>query len=534
MALLSKLIGGLRGMLGKPQATPETDPQLWLNGLLAMPDPDPILRSIGQAERVYNGMVREPHILGEIRSLRGNFRSYKYRLLPGNEGDAASLRAHQICEEWMRSTAPCGMDSNGVQTDWMEVMWQMASSVLYGYRAHEVVPDLVNGLYLPTAVVDRPNRRFTFKADGSPLLISKGSGLQGEPVDPWRYVISRHMADATNPYGIAILSACFWAWTFKTGGWKYFVKYCEKHGLPWPVARYPMGTPDADIDKLEKAISEMVESGYVVTQEGTGLELLVPNSSGSGSLPQLQLIQLANAEISKAINGQAMVSELNGVGARAASETAADRQAAINDSDRDTAAAGMGQIFKWITRWNIGDGVSPPTLEFFRNEKAGKDRAETYQIAVAMGANPSKSALLEELGIPEAEDEADRLTAPKPAAPALPAQPAKPAPKQGEPTPPTELELSGLAGLTFAKAAGMTEEEAITLATEAADQAIETSMIAPVAQMLADYEAQGKTLAEFKAALEDVVGVMDDEALREVIERALQYSILRGSATKAA
>jgi len=528
--ILSKLIGGLRGMLGKPQATPDTDPQMWLNGILAMPDPDPILRGIGQAERVYNSMVRDTHILGDVRSLRGNFRRHEYRLLPGNDGDAASLRAHAICEQWMCETSPGG-EVNGVQTDWLEVMWQMTSSVLYGYRVHEVVPDLVNGLYLPTAVVDRPARRFQFQADGSPLLISRGSGLRGEPVEPWRYVISRHMADATNPYGIAILSACFWAWTFKTGGWKYFVKYCERHGLPWPVARYPMGTSEADIDKLEEAIASMVESGYIVTQEGTGLELLVPNSSGSGSLPQDALIQRCNAEISKAINGQAMVSELNGVGARAASETAAHRQADINDADRDIASSGMRQIFKWITLWNVGEGVAPPRLEFFRHEKAGKDRAETYQLALSMGANPSKSALLEELGIPEAEDEKDRLTLAK-ATPTKPA-PGEKAPPQAEPQP-TELALSGLAGLTFAKAAGMTEEEAMNLATDAADQAIETSMIAPVAQLLADYEAQGKTLAEFKAALEDVLGVMDDEALREVIERAMQYSILRGAATKAA
>ena len=94
--------------------------------------------------------------------------------------------------------------------------------------------------------------------------------------------------------------------------------------------------------------------------------------------------------------------------------------------------------------------------------------------------------------------------------------------------------MRGLAGFEFAKAAGMTDDEALQLAADAADQAIEDQMIAPVASMLERFETEGKTLAEFKAALEDLVGEMDDEGLREVLDRALSYSILRGAATQAA
>jgi hypothetical protein len=58
-------------------------------------------------------------------------------------------------------------------------------------------------------------------------------------------------------------------------------------------------------------------------------------------------------------------------------------------------------------------------------------------------------------------------------------------------------------------------------------------MIAPVAAMLERYEAEGKILAEFSDALQELVGAMDDEALREVLDRALSFSILRGAATRA-
>lgn len=525
MNAIFRLISRLRGSLNAPKATPETDPQQWLNTLLALPDPDPILRGMGRAETVYNSIIRDSHVIGDVRSIRGNFRSHDYRLVVGNEGDPLSAKALELCQAWMRQNRPAGANANGVQHDWLEVMWQMTAAILYGYRAHELVWTLQDGKYMPGQVLDRPNRRFQFGADGSPLLISRGSGLIGQPVEPHEFVISRHMADATNPYGIALLSAAFWPWTFKTGGWRYFVKYCERHGLPWPIGRYPQGTDDSDIDKLEDALAEMLEAGYVVAQEGTSLELLVPTTTGSGALPQENLIDRCNREISKALTGQAMVAELQKVGARAASETASDRQSSINDADRDIASAGMGQIFSWLTRFNFGDGVAPPALEFFRHEKAGKERAETYEVAARLGARPSKSALLDELGIPEATDDADALLVP-----------AKSVTASSSPTSqPLNFNAASLAGFEFAKAAGMTEDEAIALATEAADQAIEDHMIAPVAQMLAQFEEQGKTLAEFSAALGELIGQkLDDEALREVLERSLTYAALRGAATRAA
>lgn len=536
------LLRGLAGALGRQIATPETDPQGWLRMLPSLPNPDPILREMGQAEKVYYSICTDPHVLGDLRSIRGNFRSHDYRLLAGDEGDGKSMAALELCIGWLQRCQP-----NHI-SDWLDVMWQMSSAFLTGYRPHEVVWSLQGGKYLPEQVIDRPGRRFRFDVHGHPLLLTLAHPVHGEPIEePYQFVISRHMADSVNPYGVAVLSSCFWPWTFKTGGWRYFVKYCERHGLPWPVGRYPLGTTDEDQDKLAKALGGMMEAGYVVAPEGTGLELLVPSGNGAGGLPQQHLIDLANREMSKAMTGQAMVAELQGAGARAASETAMKRQESIDDSVRDIAAQSMGAIFRWITLFNLGDGVAPPRLEFYQHQNAGKDRAETYQVAANLGARPSRSAMLQELGIPEAEDDADALLAttpmatdpaPLPSAPGAAASdintlPTKPG-TNGTRAEMTAADLQGIAGFEFARAAGMTDDEALTLASDAADQAIEDHMIAPVAEMLARFEADGKTLADFHGALQDLIGVIDDEALREVIDRSLTYSILRGAATRAA
>lgn len=540
----------VRGNLGAAKATPETDPTHYFSKLWAMPNPDPILREMGMAERTYFAIMMDPHVLGDMRSIRGNFRGHSYRLVAGDEGDAKSAAALALCQEWMERVQPNRL------ADWMEVMWQMACAAFTGYRAHELVWSVQNGKYLPEQVIDRPNRRFRFDVYGTPRLVSIGN-LMGEPVEDWQFIISRHWADHNNPYGVAVLSSLFWTWTFKTGGWRYFVKYCERHGLPWPIGRYPQGTSDEDQDKLAEGLASMIEDSYLVTQEGNAVELLTPSGSGAGGVPQHNLIDLCNREMSKALTGQAMVAELNGAGARAASETALKRQESIDDSVRDIATGSMGTIFRWITLLNFGDGVAPPTLEFYRHENAGKDRAEVYELACSMGAKPSKKALLDELGIPEAETPDDELQAggalgtdqgldpttgqPVETKPLAPTSQAKPAASTTKPnTMPTadksqaRLHLATISGFEFAKAAGMMEDEAVQLAAEAADSAIEDHMIAPVALMLQRYEEQGKTLAQFQADLEVIVGNMDQDALREVLERSMRYAIVRGAATNTA
>lgn len=526
------LIRSVKGWLGKPIATPETDPNGFFGMLTVLPNPDPILRAMGRADQVYASIMSDPHVIGDIRSIRGEFRSHEYRVVVGSDEHPLAQAAQELCETYLQNSRP-----NAI-ADWLEVMWQMTSAILTGYKVHEPVFDLVestnpilNGKYLPTEVLDRPGRRYKFDFNGAALLLSK-SNWQGAPIEPYQAIVSRHMATTDNPYGQALLSACFWCWTFKTGGWRYFVKYCEKHGIPWPIARYPQGTLDADIDKLAEGLSEMLESGYAVVQEGTGIELLVPNATGS-ALPQENLIDRCNREMSKALTGQAMTAELQGVGARAAGEVAAARQASINDADRDIAAEGMAQLFRWITLFNFGPDVPPPRLEFYKQEAAGKERAETYDLARKMGARPSLSAMLEELGIPAAKDDADALLPDAPASPRPPAQPVinnkKPGPIQF-----SADDLAALEGWTFAKAGGMTEADAIELASQAADGVIEQRIIAPIYNMLVQFERDGKSLIEFRDALGDLVGGIDDEGLREVLDLSMSYAMLRGAATQAA
>jgi len=500
MALLDikKMVASVKGVLGVKAAGFDSDPAFF-GKLHNLPNPDPILRAMGVADKVYASIMADPHVIGDIRSIRGEFKDMDYRIVTWAEEDPKAQAARDLCERWMQNNTP------NPAADWDEVMWQMMASILTGYRSHEMVWNYWEGNLVPVEVLDRPNRRFAFDLDANPLLITK-ENREGALIEPYRFVISRHMASVTNPYGQALLSSCFWAWTFKTGGLKYFVKYCERHGLPWPVARYGQGATDGDLAELRGAIEAMIDSGYAIVPDGTGVELLVPTSSGS-NLPQESLINQCNREMSKALTGQAMVSELQNTGSRAASETAGKRQSLINTADRGIAATSFSRIFRHITDFNFGSDVPSPELEFFKLKEAGKDRAETYQVAAQMGAKPSRKAMLEELNIPQATDEADALL---PTATRTPAEFAN--------------------GLRVQNFAVSEEERIITDAAQAADDALEANVIEPIARMLAQAEKDGKSLADVRADLITLVGDIDNQELFELTNKALMWSFTKGYA----
>ena len=524
----NKLIKPAKELLGKEVAAAGSD-SVWFNKLMAMPNPDPILRRIGVADAVYASIMADAHVIGDIRSIRGSFHSYRTRVVAGDEDDPRSQAAADLCEYWMQYVKP-----NAVATDWLEVMWQMSACIFTGYKIHEVVWNTVQakgGSYvLPTRVLDRPNSRFKFDADGQLLLLSRDS-VEGLRFPDYQFVVSRHMATCTNPYGVALLSSCYWPWLFKTGGFKYFMQYCEKYAVPVPFGQYPQGAQEKDIEQFEQSLADFLNNFYVLAPDGSKIELLTP-SGGGNQLPQEALIVRCNNEMSKALTGQAVVAELQQVGARAASENAASRQEMINNSDRDISSSGMSEIFRWITVFNFGENVAPPKLEFFTEKQAGKERADAYQAVANMGGRPSRKALLEEMNMPEAEDDADAI---------LPAQ----SPVNAAQTPqnqPLNTDQTAFNAQFNETSAADSEGDQRTIAQARADLAFENAVveavdaqfsadvIEPFAVMLEEFEASGKTLAEFHESLGAFLAGVDDGAVRELTEQALTLSALRGAA----
>lgn len=382
--------------LSQEIATRQSDPNFY-GALSYLPNPDVILRKLGRSQEVFDSIIADAHVIGELRSIRSGLIKYEYKLQAASDSPA-DMRALELCQKVLdRKPAP--------DMQWIDTFWNMFQAVLRGNKVHEVVWKRDGQYILPDKIIDRPQRRFLFSPDNQLRLKTQAHPVDGIELGDYKWLLTRYMPSHENPYGIALLSSCFWPYTFKHNGFKYFVKFCEKYGIPWAIGKYPKGTPLKEQNELADALATMVEDAVAAIPDDGSVELL--ETSISGSLVQENLIKLCNAEMSKALTSQTLATEIQGNGSRAASETHRERETSVNDSDRIIISASMNELMTWITEINIA-GANPPKFEFYEEEEARKEWVEVFKDSREFLNIPAKFAH-DRLQIPQAQEGEDVL-----------------------------------------------------------------------------------------------------------------------------
>ena len=393
-------------------ATRLTDPYQVATLLHRLPNPDPVLRKLGRDQRAYEAIAYDSHVMGELRSIRAGLLGFEWRITPGDNSRKARRAADLVRELMARPPAP--------DTTWPDVLWTMAYAVFTGYAVHEIVWRRDGQSLLPERILDRPPTRFVFsQEDNSLRLLTRARPVQGEPVPPMRFLVSRHMPSFSNPHGVAVFSSCFWPYTFKHGGFRYLVTLAEKFGLPWVVGKYLTGTNDASADELLGSLQKLVLDATAVVPTDTEISIESGGAGSRGATPQERLIALSNAELSKALTSQTLATEIQGQGSRAASETHRGRERAVNQSDREIVSATLNRLYRWITDLNLGPDIPAPKHEFYEESEARQGWADLFDTARHY-LPISQSEVYERLGLmkPKEGEELIRAASPPSAQPA--------------------------------------------------------------------------------------------------------------------
>jgi phage gp29-like protein len=482
--------------LGTEIATRSSDPNFY--GVLQfLPNPDTVLRKMGKTQEVYDAILADAHVIGELRPMRANIITYNWRIIPGGE-TPEDMRAYDLAQQVFSQRPAPGMG-------WPDVFWNMQEAILRGQRLHEVVWMLDGPVQKPVAVIDRPNLRFIYGIDNELRLLTKENRIEGLPVDPYKFLVSRHMPSYDNPYGVALLSSCFWPWTFKHNGFRFFVKFCEKYGIPWAVGKYPAGTLQKQIDELADGLARMVEDAIAAIPDSGAVEL-IENRGGGQQLPQERLIEVCNREMSKCLNSQTLATEINGVGSYAAAETHRGREQSNGAADRKIIEDTVNELLLWMTEINFNTAAQP-LFEFYDEAEARKDWVDVFAGAREYLDVPVKFAH-------------DRLQIPEPV--------------DGEPVLPKSDKPAPIAS-NFSKyqfAAPVTSDPSPVndytdqLASLAADPL--TQWLNIIRGKLNKTIADGGSLADFQAQLLDSYGDLPSEELVKVMELAYSTADLAG------
>lgn len=350
------------------------DRALNFNGMLGyLPNPDTVLKKRGQDISIYNELRTDSHTFSQILSRKSGIRAMNWEI---DRGKAKSKETEFI---------------NGIFTKVLKlnnIITQMEEAPLYGYKFMEIMWERRNGYVIPATVSGKPPQWFSFDDQNRPRFRTRGS-LTGELLPERKFLIATHEADYENPYGFASLSSCFWPVAFKRGGMKFWATFTEKYSMPYIIGKTPRGTDKAQVGDLLNMLDEMVQDAVAVIPDDSSVEIITGSDKGSVDIYE-RLCHFCNAEISKALLGQTLTTEVGDNGSYAAGKVHQDVRADIIESDADMLTEQLNQLIRWVIDYNFRDVNDYPEIIFYYPEDVDKDLADRDSTLSAQGVRFTK------------------------------------------------------------------------------------------------------------------------------------------------
>ena len=347
-----------------------------------LPNPDPVLKKMGRDISVYREILSDSHVGGCVRRRKAAIKGLEWRITPtGNE------KTDEILVSLF--------DRLSVN----QIINQILDAPLFGYQALEVMWASENGLLLPTEIVGKPQEWFVFDEDNRLMLRTK-ENRNGDIVPEKKFLLATQQADYMNPYGRADLAMCFWAATFKKGGFKFWLEFAEKYGSPWLVGKYPRNANAHEIDELLDSMEKMLGTAVAAIPDDSSIDMLESGSKGGSSQVFDDFLRYCKSEIAIALLGQNQTTEAeaNRASATAGLEVTRD----IRDDDASMVEGVFNQLLAWICELNFHVDTLP-TFELYEQESIDKLQAERDGLLAGLGVQFTEQYIMRTYGFEEGD-----------------------------------------------------------------------------------------------------------------------------------
>ena len=347
-----------------------------------LPDPDIVLRKQGKDIKIYRGLLCDPHVTACVQSRKAGVLSLEWEIARGLNKDKNIELLSNLLKK----------------LDIYKLINDILDSVLWGFQPIEVIWEKSGNLILPTELKAKPTEWFCYDADNN-LRFKTKQNYFGELLPPKKFLCPQYNASYDNPYGDRILSKVFWQVVFKKGGLKFWTIFTEKYGMPHIIGKHPRGASQEETNALADMLERMVQDAIAVIPDDSSVELKEANKSSSAEIYE-KLIDKMNAEISKAIIGQTLTTEIGNTGSYAASNTHFQVRQDIIDSDKKLVEKTINQLLRWIYELNFFTEIVPE-FELYEQEDIDLDLAQRDKTLSESGVKFTKKYFIKNYGLDE-------------------------------------------------------------------------------------------------------------------------------------
>jgi SPP1 gp7 family putative phage head morphogenesis protein len=363
---------------------------LWSSSLWnQLPNPDAILRKTGKNIGDYRELLYDPHTGACVQSRKAG--ALKLEWMLRSEENDATIETVRACFE---------------RLNLYNIIESILDAPLYGFQPLEILWEVREGFLLPSAVVAKPPEWFMFDVDGNLRLKTKDSTIEGVELPPYRFLVVQHRPTYLNPYGEAVLARCYWAQFFKRNVQRFWNTFTEKFGTPFISLKHEFGNNQAKVDEIVRAVSEMAQDAVIALPAGASAEIMSVSGVTNTDIYK-EFLSFCNAEISKAILGQTLSTEMSstGGGSYAATKVHFDVQREIIEADKRLVEQSLNTLIAWIYTLNVGASARPAKFILFEQDDVDKTLAERDKILFDTGVRFQKSYYSTIYGLKESDFE---------------------------------------------------------------------------------------------------------------------------------
>ncbi len=465
----------------------------WWGYFNLLPDPDPVLMKTGQDMAIYRQLLSDPHVWSCVQSLKAGVLSEEWQIKDNGDPKAYKLAL-----------------STFDNIDIYQVITDILDCPLFGMSPLEII---WNKNYTIQNIIGRPPEWFMFDSQNRLRFIGRDHQIEGELLPDMKFLNPTFFSSYQNPYGERLLSKCFWSVTFKKDALKNWTIFTEKYGMPWVIGKVPGAMDVVKREELLLSLQNMVKDAVAVINDDESID--IPNTlSGSASSGiYKELVDFCNREISKAILGQNLSTEIEKGGSYAAAKSAVGVKAEHVDRVKRIVCNTINKALQWQSMLNSAS-KNYPTFHFFEEDDIQSDIAIRDKILAEQGVKFTrgyykKVYFFEDTDFVMSEEKSEPKPAPVPA-------------PESEPEPEPALEFA--------------ENDLITgwqgVDTVSDDAVIETlPVVQELTKSVLERVQKAKTFEEMQEILYVMYPEMDLTDFRDLTEKAMTFTSLIGHAT---
>lgn len=286
-----------------------------------------------------------------------------------------------------------------------------------GYSVTEILWDLSERQWLPSRLEWRRPEWFEFdRHTGQRALLRAEGGPQ--PLEPFCFITHFAKAKSGLPIRGGLARSVAWAYLFKNYDLKDWVTFLEVYGMPIRVGKYENGATEEDKEILLRAVSSIGTDAAAIMPKTMMIEFIENKAGGgSGSEQYERFADWLDRQVSKAVLGQTLTTEVKG-GSMAAAKVHDEVRKDIMRSDARQAAATLNRdLIRPIVDLNYGPQKTYPRIRMEIPDSVDlKAFSDGITPLIDRGLKIGQGWVREKFGAPLPSDD-DELLTPQSAAP---------------------------------------------------------------------------------------------------------------------